>query len=182
LRSAGVKAAGTRKIVVTGARGCGKTTLVRALSRTRPLSTEAALHDSIVPGDTTTIGMDHGMLTRDDGRVVQLYGTPGYLRFAFMRQILARGADGVIVLIDQRSATAAEDFEQDARLFSHWFDAGKVAVGLTHGDTAPNPLRKHSVLLLARSFNVPVMVIDARSGAQARLLLGNLLHALETAP
>jgi uncharacterized protein len=84
------------KIVIFGAFGAGKTTMIRTLD---PDATHTEAHCA---GGTTTVALDFGRI-RMDGVSIHLYGTPGQERFGFAREIIARGMDGAILLIDASS-------------------------------------------------------------------------------
>ncbi|MFY9195379.1 MAG: GTP-binding protein [Methanoculleus sp.] len=85
---------GRLKIVVFGSFNAGKSTFIQALDpRSRHI--EAASKE----GATTTVALDFGRL-KVRGRAVYLFGTPGQERFKFVRQILARGMDGAIIVVD----------------------------------------------------------------------------------
>jgi hypothetical protein len=87
------------KIVIFGAFGAGKTTLIRTLD---PGSTHI---EADCAGGTTTVALDFGCVDLD-GRPVHLYGTPGQERFGFAREIIGRGMDGAVLVVD---ATAPLD-------------------------------------------------------------------------
>ena len=84
---------GRLKIVVFGSFNAGKSTFIQALDpRSRHI--EAASKEG-----TTTVAFDFGRLQVRD-RAVYLFGIPGQERFGFVRQILARGMDGAIIVVD----------------------------------------------------------------------------------
>ena len=84
------------KIVIFGAFGAGKTTLTRTLD---PESTHV---EADCTGGTTTVALDYGRL-QVNGHNVYLFGTPGQERFGFAREIISKGMDGAILLVDVTS-------------------------------------------------------------------------------
>jgi len=84
------------KIVVFGAFGAGKTTLVKTLD---PQSSHVEAGCS---GGTTTVALDYGRV-RSNGIHIHIFGTPGQERFEFAREIIGRGMDGAILLVDATS-------------------------------------------------------------------------------
>ena len=86
-------AEGRLKIVVFGSFNAGKTSLIQALDpRSRHI--EATSKEG-----PTTVAFDFGRLQVRDC-AVYLFGTPGQERFEFVRQILSRGMDGAIIVVD----------------------------------------------------------------------------------
>ncbi|HEX2130125.1 MAG TPA: ATP/GTP-binding protein [Actinophytocola sp.] len=99
------------KILVVGAFGVGKTTLIGSVSEITPLRTEETMTvasvgvDSLAGLDgktTTTVAMDFGRITVSPDVVLYLFGTPGQRRFWDLWEGLADGAVGALVLVDPR--------------------------------------------------------------------------------
>jgi uncharacterized protein len=85
------------KIVIFGAFGAGKTTLVRTLDPdSRHVETDCT-------NGTTTVALDYGHL-QINGVNIHLFGTPGQERFGFAREIISKGMDGAILLVDATSS------------------------------------------------------------------------------
>jgi signal recognition particle receptor subunit beta len=59
----------------------------------------------------TTVGIDYGEITLDDGVKIGLYGTPGQSRFDFIWPVICQGALGVILLVDHNSKVPLEELE-----------------------------------------------------------------------
>jgi len=85
-----------QKIVIFGAFGAGKTTLIRTID---PNSTHI---EANCAGGTTTVALDFGRVELDE-RHLHIYGTPGQERFEFAREIIAKGMDGAVLLVDAGS-------------------------------------------------------------------------------
>ncbi|WP_369069503.1 GTP-binding protein [Kineococcus terrestris] len=105
------------KVVVTGPFGAGKTTFARSLSPGGLVTTETGVSDETAALKTsTTVALDHASVevapppgAAWPARRVSLFGTPGQERFRFTWELLARGMDGYLVLVDaSRSASVAE--------------------------------------------------------------------------
>jgi len=167
------------KIVFTGPMGAGKTTAIRAISDAAPVSTEVGNSDqAMFAKESTTIALDYGELTLEDGNCVRLYGTPGQARFSFMWEIIGLGALGVILLIDGSSDHAHLDLKAFIEAFQRNTPDQPFVIGVgrlkSNGD-----LERYFSLLESVELVAPVFAVDVRQRGDVLLLIETLLCILE---
>lgn len=167
------------KIVFAGSMGAGKTEAIKSLSEIPVLATEAFNTDEHSHKKlNTTVGIDYGEVTLDDGNKVGLYGTPGQGRFDFMWGVICKGAIDTILLIDHSLQTPLEELDYYINTFKQYGD--NIVIGITHiDDDLAKPTHQYRQWLLERQLNFPVFFIDARKKADVLLLLETLITALE---
>ncbi|HSH03772.1 MAG TPA: ATP/GTP-binding protein [Anaerolineae bacterium] len=102
------------KIVITGPFASGKTTFISSLSEVGVMTTEKKISTAAERiKDTTTVAMDYGRIAVDDSLVVHLFCTPGQKRFDFMWDVIARGMQGLVLVVD---STRSETFREAKRM------------------------------------------------------------------
>jgi signal recognition particle receptor subunit beta len=167
------------KILVAGGFGAGKTTLVGAVSETKPLRTEEVLTDrgigiddlsSVEAKRTTTVAMDFGRITLGSDYVLYLFGTPGQERFWFVWDELAEGSLGAVILADTRRLAdcfpSVDYFERRGTPFV-------VAVNCFEG--SPEFDLDEVRLALQLNPSIPIVMCDARKRDSSREVLITLV-------
>ncbi|WP_395352652.1 GTP-binding protein [Variovorax sp. UC122_21] len=168
------------KLVFTGPMGVGKTTAIAAISDIKPIGTEVANADSSVAKATTTVGLDFGQLTLDNGDRLRLYGTPGQARFDFMWKILVRDALGLAILIDNSRPDPLADLAAYLDGFAGALEKMPCALGITRLPTHPSPtLDDYAGALAARGLVLPVLAMDPRRKDDVVALIETLLMQIE---
>ncbi|ONH24554.1 GTP-binding protein [Pseudofrankia asymbiotica] len=175
------------KIVVVGGFGVGKTTMVRAVSEIRPLSTEEVMTEAGVGIDdtaglrgktTTTVAFDFGRISLDDHLVLYLFGAPGQERFWFLWDRLFAGTLGAVVLVDTRRV-------QDSWYAIDRLEHQKVPFVVARNNFGP-PVHSLDDVRDALSLDpgVPLLDCDARARDSSKAVLIELVDhvlALSTA-
>ena len=172
---------GELKFVITGTAGVGKTTAIAAISDIPPITTDEATTDELSKvKSTTTTAFDFGEIIIDEETTVRLYGTPGQERFRHMWEIVATGALGLIVLVDNSRPDPIDDLEIYFDNFSDLIKKTGVAVGVTR--LAPDQeteLEKYYERLAAKDIYCPVMAVDPREKDDVVSLMDALMTFLE---
>jgi signal recognition particle receptor subunit beta len=157
-------------VLVAGASGAGKTSLIRALSPPRALRAE-------VPGGRTVV-LDFGRIQLAGGPALYLFAARAHERFWCLWDELAVGALGAVVLADTRSLErcfpAVDYFERRGTPFVVLVNCCATA-------------RSHSAQEVSAALDLrrgtPVVLCDARDRDAAKEVLVRLLeHAARRRP
>lgn len=168
------------KILFTGTMGAGKTTAIAAISEVAPIVTDVLNTDSSVAKERTTVGLDYGLLTLENGDRIRLFGTPGQQRFDFLWKILANKALGLIILTDNSRPDPLADLAMFLDGFADALATMPCAIGVGRLDSHPEPgLERYADLLEARGLVLPIIAVDVRRRDDVTLLIDTLLAQLE---
>ncbi|CAL9663955.1 GTP-binding protein [Streptomyces sp. enrichment culture] len=171
------------KVMIAGGFGTGKTTMVRAVSDIKPLTTEETLTQASADVDPligvadktqTTVSLDFGKIGLNDTLMLYLFGTPGQERFWFLWNGLFKGALGAVVLVDTRrlasSFRAIEEMERQKVPFV-------IALNV-FPDSRDYPVEEiRDALDIAP--HTPVVAFDARDRSAGRDVLVTLIRHLK---
>lgn len=168
----------TSKFLFVGTPGVGKTSAIAAISDTPPLSTDVPSSEE---DRSTTVALDFGEVTLEDGVRLGVYGVPGQQRFDFLWPMLASGALGVVLLLDAREDPASPRIDWlVAQIRAHLADA-ELVLGITHLDQPGAwPLACYRETACAHRLHCPVLAVDARDPADVLLMVRILVARIES--
>ena len=169
------------KIILTGTMGAGKTTAIAAVSEIEPIVTDVVNNDTSVDKSMTTVGFDYGLVTLDSGDRIRLFGTPGQERFRFMWPVIARGAMGLIILLDNSRPSPLADLQVYLDGFAAELTTMPCVIGIGRTETHPMPgIDEVAEALVQRGDMFPIVAVDVRRREDVVLLLDVLLTQMET--
>ncbi len=162
------------KVVFTGSVAAGKTTAISMISESLPVSTDVKPSEAKVSirKGKTTVAMDYGELTLEDGSKLLLYGTPGQRRFDFMCPILTHGALGLIVLIDNTHDRPLDELDYYLNINASFLLHHPAVIGVTHFDESDVPgIDDYHYALAERGDCWTVLPVDVRQVGDVTLLV-----------
>ncbi|EIJ42187.1 putative GTPase [Beggiatoa alba B18LD] len=170
------------KIVFTGSMGAGKSSAIATISEIPVINTDVRATDleTAQRKEKTTVAMDYGELTLEDGQKLRLYGTPGQQRFDYMWKILTKGALGLIILIDNAGSDPIGDLARYLDNFHEFITETTAVIGITRTDISNEPsIEAYYTFLQNRGIQLPLFPIDARSKESVVMLIQALVAMLE---
>lgn len=157
------------KIVVTGPPDAGKTTFVHAVCDSA-VSTE---HKG------TTVALDRGQIRRA-GMQVEMFGSPGQLRFAPLITPLLKQAVGVVLMVD---STDPGTFDRARDMLREIWDGGRcVVVAANKQDQAQALSPSEVAQRMGLPQGVPVVGCRASDEASAESVLSILIDRILRGP
>jgi hypothetical protein len=168
------------KVIITGSFGVGKSAFVRCAGADTAVGVDVPVSD---PHEwrikrTTTVSFDFGVVPFRSCRTLHVYGTPGQPRFDFMREALADGCTGFVVLVD---STRPQHLEETAQLIERFVATTNapfvVAANKQDLPHARSPEYIQQQLNLPSS--APVLPCVANDPRSVRAVLLTLLNQIE---
>jgi uncharacterized protein len=170
----------TIKLLFLGPLGSGKTTAIRAISDTSPVSSEVPLIEvTSSEKNSTTVAFDYSTIELNPNETLHVYGLPGQDHLDFMSTIVGPGSLGAVLLLDASSQTLEQDCRTAVEQLTR-IDANlRFVIGISKTDLTP-AFSMEPMYALARrmSLYVPIFCIDPRDPAQVRQLVRTLLYVL----
>ena len=168
-------------ILFAGPVGAGKTTAISTLSEIPVVSTEAINTDfSVSHKATTTVAMDYGQISLEEGHLIRLYGVPGQERFDFVWKLFQERAAGLVLLLDESAKEPLTDLDFFLDRFAGVLNHGVAVVGITRSELSDSKsLSACCTRLQERRLKVPVFEVDARDREQMVVLLTALVSMVQ---
>ncbi len=159
------------KILVTGPFNAGKTTFIKTLSIIPPVLTEKKIYLGNAKC-STTLALDFG-ITYLQNYKLYLFGTPGQERFNFLLEILSKGIDGCIVLLDVTNRA----FDEDLKKYLSLFGKGKVPMLIALNKT---DLKEVNIEILKEKLhvNIPLISITAKDKSSSMKALEKIISLI----
>lgn len=140
------------RLVVAGAVGTGKSTLVRTIGGMGAIGIDRMATDEVAfRKKSTTVAFDFSNIVLRPGLSLHVYGTPGQSRFNFMWDILIRKAHFYLLLIAAHRPGDLSHTQEIMQFMSERTQAPMV-IGLTHLD-CPGALSGHEIAAILGFFD-----------------------------
>ena len=105
------------------------------MGKTATVNTDVHNSDTSVAKERTTVRLDFGQFTLNNGDRIRLFGTPGLHRFDLLWKIFSKGALGLIILADNSRPDPLADMSVYLNRFSEELDTLPCAIGVGRLDT-----------------------------------------------
>lgn len=162
------------RIFFTGSPGAGKSTAIAILGDGAPAATPDG-------SGSFPAGMDLGRLLLDDGTEVRLLGSPGQRGFDFAWCAVARGAVGLVILIDNTRPDPLTDLGLYLDGFSEELPGLPCVIGIGRTEECSAPsLDEYADFLAGQGLVLPVLKVDVRQRDDVLQLMDLLLLQMET--
>jgi hypothetical protein len=172
-----------KKVVFLGSPGSGKTTALQTVSGGTALSSEVAATDIVAKDkEKTTVGIDYSEVQVNDGLKLQLFGTPGQVKFNFLWDVVGKSADAFVILMDLSRPEPMMYLKFYLRfLHTEIGNSKNVFCALTHCDLFPGDLATFKDLIESEFPKLSgIYNIDPRNKEDVLILLEDVVENLSS--
>ncbi len=166
------------KVVFLGRPGAGKTTAIHSASEGGALTTEVKANDSTaVIKENTTIGIDYAEFNHKQTKL-RLYGTPGQLRYDYMRNLTLERTDIFIVLLDLSSQEPLSELAYFNKIINTYATSNELRfIVLTHSDMGLHDPKK-IMLKIKKQIKEKYFFsqLDPRNERKVKLFLSKIIE------
>lgn len=170
------------KLIFVGNVGSGKTTSINVISETSVIGTEqkATESEALHRKPSTTVAMEYGIVHLDNTKL-HIYGTPGQRRFDFMASILCKGAEGMLVMIDNGHTQPLVELDYYLQFHKEFLQKYPAIIAVTHYDDNDTHtlLIEYHQYIREHGFNCAVMRLDAREKEEVMRVVSKLVTEIK---
>jgi len=175
------------KIVLLGSPGSGKTTAIQSVGGAKALSSDVSATDSVASDkEKTTVGVDFAEikitgLGVKSGRNIQLFGTPGQIKFNFVWDMVGKNTNAFIVLLDMSRPEPLSYLKFYKRFLSDELgNRSQIYCALTHCGRYSGDINS-LIDCIACEFHwlKGVYKIDAREKDEVSIMLGDIYSQIK---
>ena len=164
------------KIIFSGPAGVGKSTAVSVLSDIPTITTEVLSADPpSMSADVTRALMDYGEIKINQGQTLKLYTVPGSSTFRFMWEVLASGAMGLVIMINNASPNPLDDLRLYLRGFNQYIANNNAVLGITRLAQGSLTIDDYFAYLEKHGIKMPIIEMEDSDKRQLCIAIGTLL-------
>jgi signal recognition particle receptor subunit beta len=170
------------KILIAGSAGVAIPTALQAMRDANIPGAESVIESSGREGMTQTLGLDFASFDISSHERILLYSVPGQEQFTIVRDMLQKGAIGLVLLIDNARADPRGDLDSCMKLLETFIDRTGVVIGIKRTGNSPDPdLHDYHAHLAKTRSNLkgPPPIMEVAPGElqeMKKLLLSLLFH------
>jgi serine/threonine protein kinase len=170
------------KILIAGSAGAGIPTALQGIRDPEIASAEAIVNPSGQNNKTQMLNLDFASLDISSHERILLYGVPDQEPFHVVRDMLQKGAIGLVLLIDNGREKPLDDLDCFLNLFEGFIESTGVVIGINRTEQYPGPTIHdyHSHLAKTRrNWKAPPPIMEVAPGNRQevrQLLLSLLFH------
>jgi signal recognition particle receptor subunit beta len=171
------------KILIAGSAGTVIPAALQAMRDTDMPSSETTAERSGRDSIAQTLSLDFAGFDISAHERILLYSVPEQEQFNIVRDMLQKGAIGLVLLIDNASKDPREDLDSRMKLLGGFIDKTGVVIGINRSGQNPDPdIHDYHAHLAKSKHNLkgppPIMEVTPENRQEMKKLLLSLLFHL----